>query len=190
MEAQVMTGAVAFFLAVVAGWLVLDRRQAAMIVVVPFLAVLVIQTWHIASGNGVSPPSTVNKFPELIGYYVVQAIILGLAFGAGNQIRKRRAAKSLNPSRPALAMTVNAGLSALVVAAFLIARPFFEPGSVAQHSAQGSPPWPGFLGIGLSVGVFAVLGLSSLKSRRSGRIEGRSIDAGRSQGATQPRRAV
>jgi hypothetical protein len=182
-----MTGAIAFFLAVVAGWMVFDRRRAATVVVVPFLAVLAFQTWHIAAGKGVSPPSTVNRFPELIGYYVVQLIILGLAFGAGDQIRKRRAtaAGSLTASRPALALTVNAALSALVVVAFLFDRPVFDPGSVIHHSAQGHPPWPGLLGMGLSALVFAVLGLSSLKSRRTGR-----VGAGYSRGVTEQRRAA
>ena len=138
-----MTGAVGILLALVTGWLVLDRRRMALVVAVPFLALLGFQTWHIAAGRGVSPPSAVNRFPELIGYYVVQLIILGLAFGAGDQIRKRRAtaAGSLTASRPALALTVNAALSALVVVAFLFDRPVFDPGSVIHHSAQGHPPW-------------------------------------------------
>jgi hypothetical protein len=31
---------------------------------------------------GVSPPDTVNQFPQLTGYYLVQVIILALALGA------------------------------------------------------------------------------------------------------------
>jgi hypothetical protein len=186
MEETVMTGAVAFFLAAVAGWLVFDRRRAAIVVIVPFLAVLAVQTWHIAAGKGVSPPSTVNKFPDLIGYYVVQVIILGLAFGAGDQIRKRRARSSSTASRPALAIKINAALSALVVVAFLVAGSALDPGSVAHHSAEGHPPWPGYVGIVLSAVVWAALGLSSLKSRRSGSSDGVQSDAGVSTGAIGP----
>jgi hypothetical protein len=169
-----VTGAVGIFLALVAGWMVFDRRRMALVVAVPFLAVLGFQTWHIAAGKGVSPPSTVNKFPELIGYYIVQLIIFGLAFGAGDQIRMRRAtaSSSRESSRPAaisLALTVNAALSALVVSGFLFARSVFDPGSVIHHSAQGHPPWPGYLGIGLSAVVFAILGLSRLRNRRTER---------------------
>ena len=65
---------------------------------------------------------------------------------------------------------VNAALSALVVSAFLFARPVFDPGSVIHHSAQGHPPWPGILGIGLSAVVLAILGLSTLRNRRIARI--------------------
>jgi hypothetical protein len=185
-----VTGAVGIFLALVAGWMVFDRRRMALVVVVPFLAVLGIQTWHIAAGKGVSPPSTVNKFPELISYYVVQVIIFGLAFGAGDQVRMRRAAASSSRehSRPAaitLAVTVNAALSALVVFAFFVARPVFDPGSVIHHASEGHPPWPGFLGIGLSAVVFAILGLPTLRNRRTER-----IGVGPRRDVTRPPRAA
>jgi hypothetical protein len=184
-----VTGAVGILLALVTGWLVLDRRRMALVVAVPFLALLGFQTWHIAAGRGVSPPSAVNRFPELIGYYVVQVIIFGLAFGAADQIRMRRAAASSSrePSRPAaiaLALTLNAALSALVVSAFLFARPEFDPGSVVNHSTQGHPPWSGFLGIGLSAVVFAVLGLSSLRNRRT-----KPMRVNPRRDATRPQRA-
>jgi hypothetical protein len=173
-----VTGAVGILLALVAGWTVSDRRRMAFVVVVPFLAVLVEQTWHIAAGYGVSSPETVNKFPELIGYYIVQVIILALALGAANLIRSRRMSASGSGRTPLdgrrqtrIALMINGAVSVVVVLAFLFERPVFDPGSVVHHSAQGHPPWPGFLGIGLSAAVCAVLGLLALKGRRSQRTQ-------------------
>src|SRR5262249_43136464 len=81
----VLTGTVGIVLALIAGLLVTDRRRVTTVVVLPFLAVAGIQTWGIASGRGVSPPSTVAAFPGAIQYYLVQAIILTLALAIACQ---------------------------------------------------------------------------------------------------------
>src|SRR5271169_974503 len=57
-----MTPLAGFIAAIIAGWIVRDPRRAAATVVVPFLIVLAMQTWGIAAGYGVSPPSTVTPF--------------------------------------------------------------------------------------------------------------------------------
>jgi hypothetical protein len=149
-----MTGTVAVLLALVAGWLAAGRPQAAMVVFWPFLAVLAIQTWGIAAGHAVSPPSTVTAFPGLIEYYLVQALILALALGIALETNAFRRASE---DHTVLAYGINGILVALVVVGFTLDRHFFEPGSVARHSSSGSPPVLGLVGIGLLVLVFAAV---------------------------------
>ncbi len=88
-----MTPLAGFIVAVLAGWLIRDPRRAAAAVVVPFLAVLAVQTWGIATGYDHSPPSTITSFPGMLGYWLVQVIILvplarhrGRAWGSAGQV--------------------------------------------------------------------------------------------------------
>ena len=162
-----MTGIVGIFVAVVAGWFVSGRRQLVMAVVLPYLVVLGIQTWGIASGRGVSPPSTVTGFPGLISYYIVQAIILALALGIALQISALRFHRSADvEARPTVAYIVNVVLAAAVVSAFQLDRPLFDPGSVSHHTSSGSPPLLGVAGIALSLLTCIVLGCVTLRRRR------------------------
>jgi hypothetical protein len=169
-----VTGVVGILLALVAGFLVVDRRRAIVVVVLPFLAVLAVQTWGIASGRAVSPPSTVNRFPDLVAYYVVQLIILGLALAIALEIVALRSGAHgrvdvQEHGRPWLALVINCALSALMVAAIRLDRPLFDPGSTARHSSSGHPPVIGVVGIGLSVVVCVVLGVLLLGRRWRGR---------------------
>jgi hypothetical protein len=165
-----MTGLVGFFLAIVAGWLIPTKRRMAVAMLLPFLAILAVQTIGIGLGKGVSPPSTVTAFPGLIGYYVVQLIIFGLAFAAGNLIRIRRhrdPTSALDLARPTrIALAINTALCALTVVGFVLDRSFIDPGSVATHTANGSPPIAGVAGILLSIAAVVVLGAMSLVGRR------------------------
>jgi hypothetical protein len=159
-----MTGLVGIFLAVAAGLIVTTRRQLLVAIGAPFLVVAIVQTWGLWAGKGVSPPSTVNAFPGAIGYYVVQLIILGLALGAGDQIRIRRLRSRGAPSgdlahQTRKALAVNGLLSAAAVLAFVLERPVFDPGSVVHHRANGSPPIWGVAGILGSAVVFVGLGI-------------------------------
>lgn len=164
-----MTGTVGIILALVAGLLVSDRRQVTMVVLWPFLGVAAIQTWGIAAGRGVSPPSTVTAFPGAIPYYVVQAIILSLALGIAWQLSMLRSGGPHGRSRKTLAYAVNGVVCALVVAGFELDQPFFDPGSVAHHSSQGRPPVLGMVGIGVLVLVCGGLGCVRLSRRRAAR---------------------
>lgn len=164
-----MTGVVGILLALVAGFLVTDRRRAIAVVVLPFLAVLAVQTWGIASGRAVSPPSTVDRFPDLVAYYVVQLIILGLALAITLEIGALRSGAAQGPGRAGLALVINCVLSGLLVAAFRLDRPLLDPGSTVRHSSSGHPPVLGIVGIVLSVVVCVVLGLLLLGRRLRGR---------------------
>ena len=163
-----LTGTVGIVLALVAGLLVTDRRRVTTVVVLPFLAVAGIQTWGIASGRGVSPPSTVAAFPGATQYYLVQAIILTLALGIAWQIG---ALRGHGRNRTTLAYAVNGIVCALVVAGFELDRPLFDPGSVAHHSSHGRPPLLGIAGIATLVLVCAGLGCVRLSRRWRARPE-------------------
>src|SRR5580658_7642552 len=67
-----MTPLAGFVAAILAGWIIRDPRRAAAAILVPFLAVLGVQTWSLAAGHGDNPPSTIHG----VAYWVVQAIIL------------------------------------------------------------------------------------------------------------------
>ena len=164
-----MTGTVGIVLAVVAGFLVLDRRRMVTVLVVPFLVVLAIQTWGIASGRAVSPPSTVTRFPDLVGYYIVQAIILAFALAIAFEIRALWGRPDVGGRRTTIALVVNGAVSAVVVVGYLLDRALFEHGSVARHSSEGNPPLLGYVGIVLSVVVCVALGLVLLGRRWTGR---------------------
>ena len=163
-----MTGTVGIFLAVVAGLLVAERGQVARVVLWPFLAIAAVQTWGIWSGRGVSPPSTVNAWPGAIGYYLVQALILGLALGVAWQISALRFGGA-GRSRTRLAYALNAVVCALVVGAFELDRPLFDPGSVVHHRTTGQPPVLGIAGIGTLAILCAVLGCVTLRRRWTAR---------------------
>jgi hypothetical protein len=169
-----VTGLVCILLAVAAGLIVSTRRQLLIVIGAPLLAILVVQTWAIGAGKGVSPPSTVTAFPGLIGYYVVQLIIFGLAFGAADQIRMRRVRGSGGPAvdegrQTRKALVINGLLDVAVVVAFVSAHSLLDPGSVTHHKTNGSPPIAGVLGILSCALVFAVLGVMTLVSRKRGR---------------------
>jgi hypothetical protein len=47
----IVTGAVGILLALVAGWMVLNRQWMAVVVIVPFLGIVGVRTWLIAAGS-------------------------------------------------------------------------------------------------------------------------------------------
>ena len=90
-----MTPLAGFVAAILAGWIIREPRRAAAAVLVPFLAVLAVQTWTLASGRGDNPPSTIHG----VSYWVVQAIILAFALGIATQL-----ASGAGPGRPPVTM--------------------------------------------------------------------------------------
>jgi branched-subunit amino acid transport protein AzlD len=176
-----MTPIAGFVIAMVAGLLVSNGRWAAKVVLVPWLVVLAYQSWYIAAGRAISPPSTVTQFPSAIGYWLVQVIILAPALGIAAQLGT--SGKLRNPlSATTLArrawMASTLGVVATVIVIMLGFVLFRHQGGTAfvtHHSANGSPPLVGVLGLLLSFGTCAALGVMtfirrhSLKGKRSAR---------------------
>jgi hypothetical protein len=163
-----MTPLAGFVAAIIAGWIVRDPRRTVAAVVIPFLIVLTMQTWGIAAGDGVSPPSTVTPISGAISYYVFQAVFLGFALGIAAELATlRRARKPASDRagagrRMALAAALLAGLAVAFDAVWLLVS-----APVRHHSASGAPPLQGLAGIGLCVVAFAVLSALTIRERRS-----------------------
>ncbi len=161
-----MTPIAGFVLALIAGWLVPNPRRAAALVVIPYLAVLTVQTWGIAAGHGVSPPSTVTPLSGAISYYVFQAVFLALALGIAAELatlRSRSAPHRDQSGRPVLmAAAVETGLTAVFLAVWIaVSAP------VRHHTSAGAPPLQGLLGIGLCFVTVTALGIAVIRGRRA-----------------------
>jgi hypothetical protein len=156
-------------LAICAGLMVADRRRMTWALLLPYLAVLGVQTWGLWVGRGVNPPSTVNAFPGAIGYYVVQLLIFGLAFAVADQLRIRRVRRSTTTvdGQHQLSVTVmiNLVISAVLVGLWQLHRNFFDPGNTHTHTGNGSPPLLGVLGMGALLVSFAVLMALAVRRR-------------------------
>jgi hypothetical protein len=164
-----MTPIAGFVIAIIAGWIVRAPHRAIAAVVVPYLAVLAAQSWIIASGRGVSPPSSVTGWPELIGYWAVQAVFLALGIGIAAELstlRRRRMppadADAGANHRFTLALGVLAALTTVFVVAYLL-----DSAPVSHHSADGTPPVQGFVGMFLCIVTFLALSVVTLLGRRN-----------------------
>jgi hypothetical protein len=137
-----MTPIAGFFLAVIAGWIVREPRRAAATVVLPYLAIVAVQSWAIATGYGISPPDTVTPFSGAISNWVVQLVFGLTTTGIAAEIAVLRA--GARPGQPmvllagpwyraAVAMSICAiGTLTLLVAWLSSAK------LVSQHSSSGS----------------------------------------------------
>jgi hypothetical protein len=162
-----MTPIAGFFLAIIAGWIVREPRRAAATVVIPYLAVMAVQTWSIANGYGTSPPDTVTPLSGAISYWIVQAVFGLLAMAIAAEIAVLRApGRGVQPSaalpgpwyRAAVATAISdTGVFILLVAWLASAK------LVSHHSSAGSPPLQGLIGIGLSLIGVVVFGIAALR---------------------------
>ena len=170
-----MTPIAGFIIAVIAGLVVRRGRRAALVVAVPWLIVLVYQSWYIASGRAISPPSTVTDFPSAIGYWLVQVVIVAPALGIAAQLgglESRR--RGDGPGDPVRRWWIATGLGVAVsVIVILCGFVWFraQGGTVyaGHHSSEGSPPLIGTLGIALSYLTCAGLGVATIRARRAAR---------------------
>jgi hypothetical protein len=160
-----MTPLAGFIAAILAGWIIREPRRAAAAILVPFLAVLAVQTWTLAAGHGDNPPSTINA----VSYWVVQAIILALALGIATQLasvlRARSAAgDGAGASRRALQATavLLAATAASLTGIVLDSKP------VLHHNANSPLPWYGAAGILACVASLVVLTVLRTRQRRAG----------------------
>lgn len=168
-----MTPIAGLIIAVIAGLVVRRGRRAALVMAVPWLIVLGYQSWYIASGRAVSPPSTVTDFPSAIGYWLVQVVIVAPALGIAAQLgafgsRGRR----VDPGDLARRSWIATGLSVAVsVIVILCGFVWFrqQGGTVyaGHHSSGGSPPLIGTLGILLSYLTCAGLGVATIRARHA-----------------------
>jgi hypothetical protein len=164
-----MTPLAGFVAALIAGWIIRDPRRAAITATVPFLIVMIVQTLGIDAGDGVSPPSTVYPINGTsIGYYVVQAILLGFTLGIAIELAALRRARMPADDqagvgrRTALAAAVLAVLTAVTWAVWVLVE-----APVSHHSSAGSPPPQGLIGIGLLIVSLAVLSVPTIRDWRA-----------------------
>lgn len=158
-----MTPIAGFFLAVIAGWIVHEPRRAAATVILPYLAVVVVQTWAIANGYGISPPDTVTPLSGAVSYYVVQLIFLvtsvAIAAALAVVLAARGGGLPVGPwYRAAVAAAVCATGDLVLLAAWLA-----DASLVRVHSSAGAPPAQGLAGIGLSLIGCVVLGVAAIR---------------------------
>ena len=163
-----MTPIAGFIIAAVAGWVVRDAWRAAVTVAVPWLAVLIVQTWVIAAGRATSPPGTVSKLPQAVGYWLIQAVFFALALGIAAQLGALRARRAL-PRKPGSTGRKAIAASALLAAATagVLTAAVLDSSPVHHHSADGSPPAWGVIGMALCLVTFAVLSAMTLRRRRA-----------------------
>jgi hypothetical protein len=170
-----MTPIAGFIIAVIAGLVVRRSRRAAWIVAIPWLIVLVYQSWYIASGRAISPPGTVTDFPSAIGYWLVQVIIVAPALGIAAQLggfgyRRHPVEAGELARRSWIASGLGVAVSVLVIlCGFVWFRQQGGTVFTGHHSSGGSPPLIGILGIVLSYVTCAGLGVATIRARRSAR---------------------
>jgi hypothetical protein len=168
-----MTPIAGFFLAIIAGWIVREPRRAAATVVVPYLAIVAVQTWALANGYGINPPDTVTPFSGAISYWVVQLVFGLIAMAIAAELAVLRAPdRGLQPPlllvgpwyRAAVASAIcDTGVFVLLVAWLATAK------LVSHHSATSPLPLQGAIGIGLDLIGVVALGIAALRVTIKGR---------------------
>lgn len=91
-----MTLIAAVIFGLVSGFVVVGARRAAVASIVPWMAVLGLQTWLLASGRGNNPSSTVGE----AGYWVIQLVALVVCVGLSGFIAGRRARRARSATTP------------------------------------------------------------------------------------------
>jgi hypothetical protein len=170
-----MTLIAAFFLAIIAGWIVREPRRAAATVVLPYLAMVAVQTWSLANGYGINPPDTVTPLSGAVSYYVVQ-LVFGLTTVAIAAelavVRRYAAARRGEPAdSPATSWHQTAVAAAVCATGTLVLLVAYLSNVklVSHHSTSGGTPLQGTIGIGLSLIGFLVLGVAAIRAIRAQR---------------------
>ncbi len=162
-EDTVMTPIAGFFLAIIAGWIVREPRRAAATVILPYLALVVVQTWGLANGYGINPPSSVTPLSGALSYYVVQLIFLVTTVVIAASLAVVCAARGGGlPVGPWYRAAVAAAVGTTGVLVLLTA--WIACASLVRvHSSAGTPPVQGLAGMGLSVIGCVVLGVAAIR---------------------------
>jgi hypothetical protein len=160
-----MTPLAGFVAALIAAWIIREPRRSAAAILIPFLGVLGVQTWILATGRGHNPPST----PQGVSYWVFQAFFLLLAVGLATQLAIILRARSAGPGQ------VNAGRRALQASGLLLVLTIaFVVGAVLdshpvlQHNANSPLPLSGVIGILALVVSLVVVTVLHIVQRRAG----------------------
>ncbi len=95
-----MTLVAALIFGLISGFAVRGARRAAIAALVPWLAVLALQTALLASGRGNNPASTVKD----AGYWIVQVIAVALCLGIAAFVASRRARRTGHRQETAVAI--------------------------------------------------------------------------------------
>jgi formate-dependent nitrite reductase membrane component NrfD len=160
-----MTPLAGFIAAILAGWIIREPRRAAAAILVPFLAVLAVQTWTLAAGHGDNPPSTINA----VSYWVVQAIILAVALGIATQLASvLRARSAAGDGAGASRRALQATAVLLAVTAASLTGIVLDSKPVLHHNANSPLPWYGAAGILACVASLVVLTVLRTRQRRAG----------------------
>lgn len=164
-----MTPLAGFVLAIIAGWITRDARRAAAIIIIPFLAMTALQTYGLADGRGVSPPSTVWPLNGVsIPYYVVQLLIMAAVLGVGTllgTVRAQRAAAGSDASDAGRRTAIAAIITAVLTAAYMVGA-WLDSAPVAHHSSAGAPPAQGLIGMGVLILSLIALAAMTIAGRR------------------------
>jgi TRAP-type C4-dicarboxylate transport system permease small subunit len=163
-----MTPIVGFFLALVAGWIVREPRRAAAVVVLPYLAVTAVQTWSLANGYGVNPPSTVTPLSGAWSYWAVQAVFGLLALLIAAEVGYLRApGRGGRAGLPQASVWYRAGVASAIgdtgVLVLLVAW-LSQVKLVTHHTAGGQLPAQGVAGIALSLIGAVAFGIAALRA--------------------------
>jgi hypothetical protein len=162
-----MTPIAAFFLAVIAGWIVREPRRAAATVVPPYLAIVAGQTWSLANGYGINPPDTVTPFSGAISYYVVQLVFGLITMAIAAELAVLRApGRGPRPAVPPVGPWYRAAVASAIcdTGVFILLVAWLAGVKLVTHHSTAAPiPPEGVIGIALDlVGVIA-LGIAVLR---------------------------
>lgn len=91
-----MTLIAAVIFGLVSGFVVVGARRAAVASIVPWMVVLGLQTWLLASGRGNNSSNTVRD----AGYWVIQVLALAVCLGLSGFIASRRARREGIANKP------------------------------------------------------------------------------------------
>lgn len=155
-----MAQLVGFILALIAGFAVRSPHRAGLWLAPPWLTVLGIQTWAIASGRTHSPAATTGH----AGYWIVNAVTLALAIGVARQLAKRRRHPSIPSGQPVGKSMALGMLAATVVCAGLSVA--YGLATQLAHPGHGDTPPIVLVGLLASATTLAVLAVTGHRRRR------------------------
>lgn len=150
-----MTPIAALVIAVAAGLMVGNVRQARIAVLAPYLGVVAAQTWYLGSGRGTNPSGTVAE----PGYWIVQAVVCAMAVGIAGMlagVRMRRAGAERHSDSPH-ALTLSAVVAGPLAALVTLGVMFGVDRPATPGSGGGGAPASGVIGmLGCVVSLIAL----------------------------------